>query len=130
MHPQCPDCTGFLTVDGECNSPRHGRDVLVLSLLDDDWDPDDVAREVGLSRRQVIRIRHKARGPVAKEPPKAWTPELEAQALRLLQDRAGYAEAARTIGFSVNRVSNKFPGYALSRAECMERATTIRMFGD
>lgn len=95
-------------------------------------DTATVAKRLGVSERSALRYLL-AIG-VAKPdesrhfPP--WTPELDAQALALLKDRAGYLETARTIGVTERRLSRRFPGYGLTRDESIERAMLARTHRD
>lgn len=90
-------------------------------------DPVQLADELGFSVRQANRYineRDGRRTPV----PVPWTPELRAQALAMLEDRAGYSEVARTLGMDPKRIAKAFPGYALTLDESIERAITARTY--
>lgn len=87
--------------------------------------PSAIARRVGLSERVALRHLAKLRGP--REWARNRIPqEALDRARELLEDRAGYAEAARTVGVAADALRRNLPGYALSQAEKVERAVMGR----
>lgn len=94
-------------------------------------DGNRVAERLGVSGRQALRYLREVGAPVtAKQQPVPWTPELEARALALLEDRVGYQEAGRTLGIDPDRIARRLPGHALTVQEKMERATIGRIYRD
>lgn len=95
-------------------------------------DTATVAARLGVSqrsaRRYLLEVGAVEPDDHRQQPP--WTPELDAQALALLTDRAGYLETARSLGVTERRVSRRFPGYGLTRAESIERAMMAREHRD
>ncbi len=93
--------------------------------------PAQVAERLGVSGRQALRYLRDVGADLPNKPqPKPWTPEMEARALVMLEDRVGYQETARTLGITFDRVKRRFPGYALTNQEKTERATTARIYRD
>ena len=86
-----------------------------------------IAKELGFSARTVERHIPDDLKTHAYHPPLA--PELLAKALPLLEDRAGYAEAARTVGCSVRTLASHFPGMGLDSDERIERWTLAKTLG-
>lgn len=84
------------------------------------WTIPQIATSLGVTTRTVDRLmpdRFKTR---TRAP--SLTEEELAIAKALLEDGAGYDEAARTIGRASPNLARRFPGYALTRSESLERA--------
>lgn len=88
------------------------------------YSADYIADRLGCDPRTVVRHR-RALGLSKPAPPRITEQQL-AQALPLLQDGAGYAETARTIGCKSDALARHLPGYGLTKAEAGARGQLNR----
>jgi DNA-binding transcriptional regulator YiaG len=91
----------------------------VRELADAGMDTASIRRELGL-RPEVIR-RHIPAGVTHR----VYSDEEKQFALRLLEDGAGYGEAARTLGTQPRRIRSWFPGMALPPSEAARMSRLI-----
>lgn len=91
-------------------------DLLVELTLTARWDTARIGDAVGIPAAQVRR--HQRRlgiAPDTRSRPMPLPAETLALAHRLLEDRSGYAEAARTVGAHVSTIRAHFPGMGWTR---------------
>lgn len=79
-----------------------------------------IARIVGISERSALRHKKAILGLGALKRPRPDEAVLE-KAREMLEDRAGYAETARTLGVDKHALTGYLPGYALTPKEVNER---------
>lgn len=99
----------------------------VILLRESGYTIGQIAKELGFNARTVERHIPDDLKTHAYHPPLA--PELLAKALPLLEDRAGYAEAARTVGCDVKTLARHFPNLGLDDDERIERWTLAKTLG-
>lgn len=128
----CPQCQGRIRRGEICPNSRQAlneaRADEAKALIDSGLtDSTALAQALGVSQRTALRhLRRNEAGPPPRPPIRDFTDEMKAQALVMLEDRAGYLETAHTLGLDPKRIARHFPGYALTKAEAVERALMMR----
>lgn len=88
------------------------RNERIIALSRQHVTAPNIAKRTGIPLKTVQRIR-KENGLSTQR--RIWTPEREAQALRLLADGVIYAEVDRTLNLPRNSTIHKFPGQGPDR---------------
>lgn len=86
----------------------------------------EIAERIGKSVRVADRYRQRLGLTKPRKPPPP--PEVLEQMEVMLKDGAGYRQVGITFGTDRQRIAHLLPGYALTRAESLERAAMGRTF--
>lgn len=89
--------------------------LLVKKMTLEGLNAKEIAIRLGISRRQVLRLRRKT-GVIRERAPVMTEEEIE-RARILLEDGCPYNEVARTLGRCPETIRNRFPGFGLSKQE-------------
>lgn len=91
-----------------------------------------ISKELGVSTRTLQRWLRPLRQAGELPMPKEYRPPIPQSVLdeaeRMLKDRTGYAETARTLGIGKQNLTRRLPGYALSVEEKVQRARMGQVF--
>ena len=120
---------GGTTVRRYSPPPRSSVDSDLVHRMRDEGKPiSEIARVVGRSRRTVERLlAGRSRGSRVYHAP--YPQSVRDKARAMLEERAGYAEVARTLGVYEKTVASWFPGMGLTPEEAAERRAIMQKYG-
>ncbi|SIB67633.1 helix-turn-helix domain-containing protein [Mycobacteroides abscessus] len=104
----------------------HERVSRVAALSRRGYTDQEIAVELGVSDRTVLRDRKAAGLPITPAVPMSVSERT--RALELLNDGASYREVARTIGRGTTTLKRAFPGYGWTQAQRFEYRMALRAF--
>lgn len=97
--------------------PRADREA-VRALLEDDFEPRDVAARLGITERTVLRIRHELGLPVGPAPyRKRVGPEDLVLIETCLREGMPFSEITKTHGYTYQTLARHFPGRGMTKQE-------------
>jgi DNA-binding CsgD family transcriptional regulator len=106
----------------------------VLELIKAGHSNAEAGAMLGISARQVQRIRSALIQAGNLERTREYTPPIEPakleQARGMLEDRSGYAEAAKTLGIDAKNLARRFPNMGLTPQESGARSLITRQFSN
>ncbi|QKY79815.1 helix-turn-helix DNA binding domain [Arthrobacter phage Bumble] len=106
--------------------PRVDRDA-VRALLEDCYEPRDIAARLGITERTVLRIRHELGFPVGPAPyRKRVGPEDLVLIETCLQEGFSFAEITKTHGYTYQTLARHFPGRGMSKEEGSALGLAVR----
>jgi transcriptional regulator with XRE-family HTH domain len=116
-------------VANKWGNPKHDHEAILFMLHQGRFTVAEVAERFGCSRQTVSRIKRKA-GMITRKGPTQYTDEILARAKAMLEDRAGYRQAALTLGIDEHALARRFPGMGLTNEESRERAVWGHTFNN